>query len=118
MRANIIINLPPIIKDRLAFLQVTDRMLLDDFLQERAIETFLLALGLRMKGTTMGDRNPQSNQPSSQGGMPCRQIEAPRRSIIHQHSFWQAKTLKDGDELLLNRDGFFIGTGLQPNEKA
>ena len=65
-----------------------------DFELERAMEALVLALGLRMIRTAMGDADPEPNQPQTKGGERLRSGRTPRRAIVHQHRGRQAVAAK------------------------
>ena len=48
---------------------------------ERAMEALVLALGLRMIRTAMGDADPEPNQPQTKGGERLSSSRAPRRAL-------------------------------------
>ncbi|MNG32013.1 hypothetical protein D3C84_1179280 [compost metagenome] len=66
MRTLLVVLLPPAIHHLLAVLQVAERAL-QQLALERLVEAFQLALGLRVMGTAVADRDPQPHQPDLQG---------------------------------------------------
>jgi hypothetical protein len=59
------------------------------------MKTLDLTLRLRVPDTTPMQANALAHQPKRQVGMPGRrQVSPPRRTVIHQHSFWNPTTLK------------------------
>ena len=53
----------------LTILQVSEGRTLQDFRLERTVKAFVFALGLRMIGATMTDRNAKLQQPNGQAGV-------------------------------------------------
>ena len=63
-----VIDLTPALKGRLSMSQMLEALAIEDFGLERTMETFLLAIGLRVIGPAMTEADAQANQPQPQLG--------------------------------------------------
>jgi len=56
------------------------------------MEALVLALGLRMIRTAMGDADPEPNQPQTKAGERLRSGRTPWRAVVHQHRGRQTRS--------------------------
>ena len=109
-----VVNLTPQIECTLSFHKVGEAAISQHFGRQRAMETLVLSLRLRMIRTTVADRDPQSQQPRRQacpGLIPC---VAPRRAVVHQHPTRQSMMAEYFDQFALHRFRSFVVAGSQP----
>ena len=85
---------------------------------ERAMEALVLALGLRMVRTAVGDADPEPNQPQTKAGERLRAGRAPRRAVVHQHRGRQAVAAKSLGQHQAHGLLALVGAGLKHQREA
>src|SRR5207244_12036476 len=99
VRTNLVVNLPPLIKLLLRVAQIPQASPTKQFGVERAMKTFLLALGLRMIRPSMTDGDAVQQEPHFQQRVTFHAIAAvaPRPAIVTENTLRLAVTLKRRD---------------------
>src|SRR3954453_9170312 len=82
------------------------------------MEALVLAVGLRMKRTRMGDANTDADQPNGELGVRIARRVAPRPAVVHVHAPRQPVAAKHGDQMRLDRLGALVLTGLKQHRVA
>src|SRR5271168_5373686 len=118
MRAHQVVAVAKGIELALAVLEAGEVEVAQDFELERAMEALVLALGLRMIRTAMGDANTEPNQPQTKGGERLRAGRAPRRAVVHQHRGRQAVAAKSLGQHRAHGLLALVGAGLEHQREA
>src|ERR1700728_1431160 len=98
VRAHQVVAIAKGIELALAVFEAGEVEVPQDLELERAMEALVLALGLRMIRTAMGDPDTEPNQPQAKGGEGLRAARAPRRAVVHQHRGRQSVAAKSTNE--------------------
>lgn len=99
-----------------ALLEGRERLPLQHFFLEGAVEAFLLALGLRVVGSPVPDRDAEFQEPNGEPGEARFAPIAPRRPMIHEHFRGEAVAGEDSPQRLLHRFGALVDAGNQTQE--
>jgi len=83
-----------------------------------AMEAFLLALRLWMVRPAMEDGDALPDQPRGQSGVRVSLVAAPRRAVVHQHTFRQPTALEGSRQLLAHRLRALVLAGGQAQVEA
>ena len=119
MRAFQIIVVAPAVKVVLAGGQIGKGPLVQQFGFEGAMEAFVFAQGLGVRGPGMTEGNAQADEPDGQGREGAEgERDAPRGAIIHQHAVGQAIAPEGLRQVRLDRRALFIGTGMETEGEA
>ena len=109
----------PAIKGLLAVGQIEERALVEQFGFEGAMEAFVFAQGLGVRGAGMTEGNAQADEPDGQGREGAEgERDTPRGAIIHQHAVGQAIAAEGLRQVGLDGDALFIGTGVETEGEA
>src|SRR5450759_1169413 len=81
-----VIDGAPLVKAPLAMVEVAKHIPVQNFRIQRTVESFVLALGLRMIGPGVAHSNAQANEPRGERGIGMVGIRSPRRSVVHRHA--------------------------------
>jgi hypothetical protein len=100
----------------LAVLQGGEIEVAQDLELKRAMEAFVLALGLQTIGAAMTDPEAESDQPQAQAGEGQIAV-APWRAIVHQHRGWQPIAAKHCGQCLLHGGAALVGAGFEQQAK-
>src|SRR5579862_371939 len=102
----------------LAMFEAGEVEVAQDLELERAMEALVLALGLRMIRTAVGNPNPEPNQPQTKAGERLSPGRAPRRTVIHQHRRRQAVAAKSLGQRRAHGLLALVGAGLEHQREA
>ena len=82
------------------------------------MKPLVFALGLRMIGPAVADRDAELEQPHRQPGVAVQRIRPPRRAVVHQHPLGQPIAPEDRRQLGLHRIAALVAAGPQPDSIA
>jgi len=109
-----VIDLAPALEGRLGMRQMLETFAIEDFSLQRAMETLLLAVGLRVIGTAMAEADSQTDQPQSQfSHLPGVAWRTPRRPVIEVHPNRQAVAAEGGFQMFAHGLRPRVAAGLQ-----
>ena len=113
VRPQMVIDRAPLVQALLQGSQIGKGRPIEDLGFQRAMETLLFALGLRMVRPAVTNPNAQPQQPDRQRSVGMLAITAPGRAVIQQHPLRQSITAKGFGQPLLNRVPPLIAAPLQ-----
>ena len=108
-----IVNVPPTVERVLEFAAGSKCRHRQHFGLQRAMETLILAFGLRMMRARVDDVDAELEQPDTEFGPSNLRASTPRHTVVDQECVRQAIAPKRPLEVLLNRLTLLIGAGLQ-----
>jgi hypothetical protein len=114
MGALVVIDLAPAVESRLGMGQILEAPAVKHFSLERAVETFFLAIGLRVIGTAMAEADPQADQPQPEFSyLPGLARRSPRRPVVEIHANRQTIAAESGFQMLADGRRAGVAASLQ-----
>src|ERR1700722_4726890 len=112
-----VVDRPPSVEGRLAGAKVGKALSIQNFLLQRTVKAFVLALGLGMKGAGMANPDPQPHQPHRQQRMAPSVGIAPGRTVVRQHRERQSVAAKNRRQTLAHRLLLLVRASLKLQRK-
>lgn len=106
-----VINAAPLIKASLARFKVVEERTAKNLGLKCAMETFVLALGLRVVWPRMAHSDTQQDQPRGQRCVGMFRVRSPRGAVVHGHPFRQAVAPEGLCEAAPDRLPALVGAG-------
>jgi hypothetical protein len=100
--------MPPAVKGTLTGGKIREALAIEDLGLERAMEAFVLALGLRMEWSTVGNAHTQTHEPNGEDSVRLITRVAPWRAVVHQHCVRQAVAVEHWHQLRPHGDVLLV----------
>src|SRR5207247_4077260 len=109
----LIVHIAPAIEAVLGLREILELSAAQHLGLERAMESFLLALGLGMALASMGHPDLQADEPDFEVGVSLLARCAPRRAVVRQQCLRQAVATEQGTEVFAYRGALLVPAGAQ-----